>query len=1487
MTTPLAAPKADLVDEFIGENLPDWLSKAQPAQIKALRDGFAAHRLTEQGLATALQRLVPLQAFALPLLQQTLERDLGLKIDLLSVLWRERWTKFSLPGNQAFDTYQSHHPALYHLLQNFPDDAEFGAGSGFVAEYSDDRDAPALFDNAKSVALACNRLDIGKQYQAHLTEVFDSSTLALLVEDKRQRFDLAIEIAALKKSLVRADLDLLRLISAGKPAVHVNYDIAQVRPLTLLGHPLDGALTVELGRIWRPRVAMASLRIEAVLLYLPDQPLSRFDSWRELQDALVERLQNSASQAKLIERMALKDRASCQQRLSVRLKDSKPDLEPMGEVLAGDVFVALADAHVSTLRSDARYLAVPTQDVNTERKWSKLRALESVGETYAQLAGLFVPVLNAVLIGRLVVQVLGEVFEGVDDWARGHQHEALEHLLGVVESVAVNAALAGAGHYVAGAFSRSAFVDELVPVSTQPGTHRLWHEDLSPFREQALPSGAVLGENGLYSDGVNHWWQQEGYFHSVHQPDNSGEWQLRRTDGRAGFGPTLFGNGEGAWHLAWQRPGEWQGARTLLTHLWPRAAELDDVGITQVLRISGMDEAALRGLAVERRPLPAVLRDTLLRFTASTRIDRFFNALEQDIAHGADSSLFDYCLEQLVDPALDGSELAGQMIDDAPRLRHALMARLSTPEVPEGADLSLIRRDFPGLPEAYALDLLSQENAVLVEQMNSRNRVPLALAEQAREALQSARVARAIEALVLGNSYSNDLPELVFGLLRRHAGWPMRINFEVREGSAFGRLTSRLFPSSTAGELWTLVWEEGGVRVYQDGLEAVDAPESPLDLFASLLAFLPDEHLDRLGWSGEAGATAMRQDLLSWLPARRDKVISLLGMSEIRPSFRPGRRMPDGRYGYPLSGRASAGSSAARTLRDRVRALYPGFSDGQVETYVELLGNSPGSAFTNLLSEELEFRSLNRALRTWVQDPPLASARSARQLLADELLRSWRIEGPIVRGGNNEPGMRLSLIGVPVGELPVLPAGTNFRHVLELNLINLGLSAVPAGFLRHFGHLRSLNLSNNMLSELPGEMHLLTSLRTLNLSRNQLQMDATAYSALEGLQRLRILNLSRNPLQTFSLSLRPLQRLYELELRMTQLSVFPADLVQAELLEYIDLRDNGISELPDALLQAPLSVRQALRLEGNPLPGDYAERLSGHVPSQAVPSSFNARESWLEHLEEGERERRAAQWDRLSEEEGSEELFALLGRLVQSSDFRLARTDLEQRVWALLDGIELDTRLREDIFNFAANPTTCVDSVASCFSALQVRAFIANGLRDVPAAQAQSTRLMLGRRLFRLDRVEQYARDDMVQRVENGAGVDEVEVSLAYRVGLARELDLPGQARSLQFETIAGVTRADLDAVVARVREAEAGDELAQFISERDFWLDYLRETEPAQFAAIEAPSDEQMSALDERRDELADLEYVTEAKALKQSREADLQALALRLTRDALDAGR
>ncbi|MFP3498988.1 DUF6543 domain-containing protein, partial [Pseudomonas sp. SIMBA_059] len=92
----------------------------------------------------------------------------------------------------------------------------------------------------------------------------------------------------------------------------------------------------------------------------------------------------------------------------------------------------------------------------------------SLGWDVANLAGMFVPVVGELLLGRMLVQTVSEVYEGVTDWAYGHQHEALEDLLGVAETmaqVAVTGAVIGAtGHFV-----RSRFVDGLEPVRLDNG----------------------------------------------------------------------------------------------------------------------------------------------------------------------------------------------------------------------------------------------------------------------------------------------------------------------------------------------------------------------------------------------------------------------------------------------------------------------------------------------------------------------------------------------------------------------------------------------------------------------------------------------------------------------------------------------------------------------------------------------------------------------------------------------------------------------------------------------------------------------------------------------------------------------------------------------------------------------------------------------------------------------------------------------------------
>src|SRR5690606_25706114 len=122
---------------------------------------------------------------------------------------------------------------------------------------------------------------------------------------------------------------------------------------------------------------------------------------------------------------------------------------------------------------------------------------KEIGLVALGLAGLAIPAVGMVLFGELVVQTLGHVYEGAVDWHEGHQHEALEHMLGVAEAVVVTAATVAGVSLVARGFARSAFVDALEPVGTGEESSRLWHRDLQVYA--STPEDATLGDDGLYA----------------------------------------------------------------------------------------------------------------------------------------------------------------------------------------------------------------------------------------------------------------------------------------------------------------------------------------------------------------------------------------------------------------------------------------------------------------------------------------------------------------------------------------------------------------------------------------------------------------------------------------------------------------------------------------------------------------------------------------------------------------------------------------------------------------------------------------------------------------------------------------------------------------------------------------------------------------------------------------------------------------------------
>ena len=1477
LTTP-----SNHTDSFIAQHLPEWLHAASLEQIRALRTRAEENRHIEQRLASLFKSMVSPQWYAQQMLAATIEQKLGVQVDLTHALWRERWDSYSLLGSGVLHHHYSFHPAMTHLMQNFPSGSSFDARSGIISEaHGMSFTAPLLVDSA-SLASACRLLDAGKLYQDYLGTFFDDAACTLLAEGLRKRLALASGLAGLRGDITEVDaatlehtLDEVMVPGAKHPSVVVKH-------LHVLGHALIGALVIELSDGGAGGLAYPGA---GVLLYLPHGPLKKFGDLDSLKSHMVNLFEKPEHASDLLKLVAVDARAAFQAVLEKRLSDAAPDLEVTGKTAGASLFTEMARLHVARIKADARFLLVPVEEVDRLQRLQRLQTLEQVGLNLAQMAAMFVPQLGAMMLAATVVEVLGEIGVAVYDWSRGHQHEALEHVLGVAETVAVTALTAAGGAAVARGFRRSAFVDEMVPVELDNAVPRLWVEDLSHYRALGVPHNAVRGQKGLFQHGDSHWWLHESVYYPVSRKNQANPWRLVRHDGKADFAPALYWNGEHGWRLNWQRPQSWRGERALLGHLWPLTSDLDSQRVTQVLKVADVDQAQLRRAVAEQRALPVSLRDTLERFEADKRIEDFFATFASHQGEN-DSPLLQWCVDQLTEQQRAPASVSASILAQAPRLREGLMNHL-THTLAISPEAAVIQRDFPGLPAAYAEEVIANGTAEQRQRLLGQGRLDLALAERARLALQEARVCRALQGLYLENAYHPDLPSLVFGLLRKEPAWPMAHNVQVREASPTGRVLAELYPVTNPASVKVLVWERGQMSVYEGGKPVAQDAEGACGLLERLWQFLPEAERSRLGWSATDDVQALRAGLQARIPAQRKAVQELMGMQVSRPTFRAPARLPDHRYGYLLSGRGSANHLAERTLQDRIRSLYPGFSAQQLELYLQVLEEQPGSPFTHLLELEGQYTRLDLTLEQWAALPADAADVALRRRICDELRRCWRFQGHSGRRqANGDPGMLLSLSGIGTGELPDLSAVEGFSHVSEIALANMRLGDVPERFLRPFHGITTLNLDNNALTRLPAVLSQLRELQELTISRNSLHLDDAGFEVLAGMPRLAVLDLSDNSIGNFTIAMDRLPRLRQLGLRGVGLTQVPDHLERAVSLEYVDLRDNHIAELPLAVRAQRTHWRSRLALAGNPLPALYrdlwvdASRTSDSELSADGDGFHLSR--WVERLDPAQRASRTAQWNRLVDESGSGDFFTLIGELTDTSDFRLARDDLEARVWAMLDTIESNTALREQTFALASEPRTCVDSVISSFGLLEIRLLSAS-VEAAAGEHAEGELLSLARRFFRLDRVEAYARQDMSGRETLGEEVDQIEVSLAYRVGLARTLELPGQATTMQFRTIAGVTEEHLKTAEAAVRAAEASEDLAMDISERGFWFDHLQRQYRTSFDVLREPFVQQMEALYAGRERLTDAQYDTQARAIAKACDEAVKAKALELTRQAL----
>jgi len=1423
-------------DDFIAARLPDWLKRASQAQIVGLRASLNAHHASQARLRGLTLTLQPLQVFAEKHLLGVLVKPLPEGMTLAGLEWLQVSPRVGrLPGTfqQAYQYSSTRQGGLLRLMGNFGPDESFYLGTGLVSPGRDD----VLTGAPEQLVATCRALDVGRLYQAELQRTFNATTEDILAQDKRSGLALAAQVAALKGDIdEQVQQALGRMIVGG--GAHSDTGLhGYPGLLEVLGQRVADGLFIRL------RDSLGQDR--GVVLYLPSDPvqaLRRFDSTEAMNTAMAAALQGKAYRDYFIQLISLRHRASTAGVLSRRLKDAQPDLALKGATAFGDLFAALAAQQLQRVKDDARLLLVPTADADAAAARARQAAWHAAGLDLLNLAGLFIPVVGALLLGQLVAQTLGEVFEGVKDWARGHQHEALEHMLGVAETVAATAVTVGAV-----SFLRSTFVDSLQPVNVGGRRGRLCSDDITAY--ESNPGTIALRDDGLYGDESRCWMRRGQRYYEVQRSEPEAPYRLRHPGGDLVYGPTVLHNGERGWRLLQDQPQRWSDVRLMLDSLWPQHPAIDAQRAAQVLRVAGVDAEELRGVLVENRPAPVNLRETLRRFEADARIESFFTRLASYSLATQDSALLEWC------QARSGSTDSDLLLRQRAALQGPLLEHLCSSPAADDALLTLIERDFAGLPQAYAQALVAQASERERFLATSAGRVTLGLSSKARALLRLARLNRTLEGLYLPASYRNETGQLAFALLQGElessAGVSGEaLSVELRDSGPSGRLLKAVGTAVDPLARRVVVHNAGRFQLY-DGLGRglPFGPGNPASLYDMLAAALAPEQHAALGMvQGDAGAQ-LRQRLLARLPATHQGVAELLQWPTQVQWLNPGRRLADGRVGYLLSGRTAGDNrSLPARVRERLRQLYPGLDEAQLDQEQALLMNGQRPAYERLVELEDDHDQLVRHLNFWIGAELSEGRQMIRRRMADVIVRAWRLQGDWIYHPEGTPtGQRLSLGGMLLTSLPELPVAIDFHRISSLRLQESAVDTVPVDFLRPFTTLTELDLSFNRLRNLPLGVAYLPQLQRLCLAHNQIRLNAQTVGVLQAMPGLSHLDLSYNRLEQLDLSFHHLSTLTHLNLRHCRLGSWPTRIELCGLLMHCDLRDNRLPAPPEALMAMPYAWRRALLVDRNPLSGAQLQRLfaldpieeHGHLPEpMARIDLLHARSLWLQHVPDADRAARAVLWDGLLADPGAAGLFRILALLEHTADYQSVvagggRDALARDVWAALLAIERSPALRIRVYEEANQPVSCSDMVSDRFSNLNVKVLLAKAETDARDLTQRAQLMAFGRQLFRLDQVWQQASRAILRQGGEGQQVGRSALALAYRVRLRERLDLPGQPWAMRYPDSVALSDQHVNGVAAAVLANETIEALTQSLVSRVFWQTCLREQHRALFEAL------------------------------------------------------
>ena len=186
-------------------------------------------------------------------------------------------------------------------------------------------------------------------------------------------------------------------------------------------------------------------------------------------------------------------------------------------------------------------------------------------------------------------------------------------------------------------------------------------------------------------------------------------------------------------------------------------------------------------------------------------------------------------------------------------------------------------------------------------------------------------------------------------------------------------------------------------------------------------------------------------------------------------------------------------------------------------------------------------------------------------------------------------------------------------------------------------------------------------------------------------------------------------------------------------------------------------------------------------------------------------------------------LVDFMGRLTETEDYqnKTSRPLLAQRVMNMMALLTDKSRYREEAL------TRIGDAVSSCDDRVILTLDDLETLQVLDSAKTKAIEnndpdelRALGLQMMRLDKLKEIARDHM----KTLKWVDEIEVELAFQIGVRKQLDLPGSTQNMIFIVCAKVSNQDIAKAVEQIKDhCSDTQRVATYFAEWEPWKMYQR----------------------------------------------------------------